>query len=406
MPKELVYTSSIQGLKQGSRGFCTVAMSPALAPNLIMMLESFSGYRHLYPPNTPEAAQNPVIFSHLSFVLNEKEYHICSRVADAGLDYSGRTNKIADHLIFESSELSSFDPVCFFRKEKTFLKQWEGPPRLLSEIRPLPQSSISAGICSLWKEAAGDPGWAGHVAASVEKGRSVSIIYRLGQDISALILEAIALLPPPLRWNATFHTFYSKMPPRVNCLIKAAPGGTPEEANLRSLPDSLLIDLTRNPADYVLNEFRLSDLERRSIHLARTGQHLQEEKSDQKILITRKVPLAREKENGSGQENNLILMSMGKNSPMNLDQPLDFNDSEDTINLLDSFYSGLGKKEKKSNRSSLFMIWISILLFFIIIGILGYCFVYKKGDQNGSPVGIPVSSLTEDNLPLRPEKDL
>ncbi|MDO5580026.1 MAG: hypothetical protein Q4G69_02730 [Planctomycetia bacterium] len=405
MPKELVYTSSIQGLKQGSRGFCTVAMSPALPPNLIVMLESLSGYRHLYPPNTPEAARNPVVFSHLSFTLTEKEYHVFSRVADAGLDYSGRTNKIADHLVFDAAELPQYDPVSLLKTESTFLNRWEGSPRLLNESRPLIQSQAGPAICSLWKTAAGDPGWAGHIAASVEKGRSVVLIYRPGQNIAALIAEAIALLPPALRWKAGFHTFCSKIPPRVNCLIKAAPAGTPEESGLRALPDSLTIDLTRNPADYVLNELRLSDLERRYIHLARTGEILQEKKSDDKVLITRKVPLVNGNNPFKGQEDNLILSSMGKSSPLNVEKPLEFGDRQDTINLLDSYYEDLKKKEKKSGWISGLLIGISILLILTGIGLLGYCFVYKKGGQNNPPVGIPVSSPSED-LPLRPEKDL
>ena len=65
MSQELVYTSAPQGIKPGSYGFCTVAYSRGMSANLMQQLESLSGYRHLYPPQDPNAALNPVAFSHL-----------------------------------------------------------------------------------------------------------------------------------------------------------------------------------------------------------------------------------------------------------------------------------------------------------------------------------------------------
>lgn len=50
MTIELLYTSAAQGLKQGSRGFCTVVCTAGLPINLAQRLEALSGYRHRYQP--------------------------------------------------------------------------------------------------------------------------------------------------------------------------------------------------------------------------------------------------------------------------------------------------------------------------------------------------------------------
>ena len=156
MPKELVYTSAIKGLKPGTRGFCTVAASPGIAPPLQTLLESLSGYRHLFPPNTPEAANNPIIFSHLTIPHHGAGTHLISRIADAGLDYSGRTNKIAHHLILDDSEISRTDPVILFDGGISFCSHWQTEPQILSTPRTLPTQKSSAQICSHWQKVCGD----------------------------------------------------------------------------------------------------------------------------------------------------------------------------------------------------------------------------------------------------------
>ncbi|MFN9880969.1 MAG: hypothetical protein ACK557_21070, partial [Planctomycetota bacterium] len=63
MIQELIFTSARRGWQLGKSGFCTVASTAGMAENVARLLESLSGYRHLFPPGTPEAAANPVNFS-------------------------------------------------------------------------------------------------------------------------------------------------------------------------------------------------------------------------------------------------------------------------------------------------------------------------------------------------------
>lgn len=111
MSQEIVYTSAPQGLTVGSRGFCNVASTPAMATTLAERLEALSGYRHVFPPQSPEAHLNPVAFSHLKLSIAGKAYHVLSRVADAGLDYSQRSNKLAHHVVLEPGELTNGGPA-------------------------------------------------------------------------------------------------------------------------------------------------------------------------------------------------------------------------------------------------------------------------------------------------------
>ena len=63
--EELIFTSSSRGLQVGKSGFCTVAATAGMTPGLIRMLESLSGYRHLFTPGTPEAKKNPIAYSYV-----------------------------------------------------------------------------------------------------------------------------------------------------------------------------------------------------------------------------------------------------------------------------------------------------------------------------------------------------
>ena len=101
---ELYYTSAPAGLRPGTFGFCTVAATRNLPEPLRERLESLSGYRAAYQPGDPQAVNNPVAFNHWIVSAGGQSYHVLSRVAFAGFDYSGRTNKFAHHLALSGNE--------------------------------------------------------------------------------------------------------------------------------------------------------------------------------------------------------------------------------------------------------------------------------------------------------------
>ncbi len=205
MIHELVYTSVPQGLKPGTSGFCVVAMSRNMHPLLVQHLERMSGYRHLNAPG----ASNPVAKSFACATIQGKSYFILSRIADAGLDYSGRSNHIAHHIVIESVSELSAGPAYYLGRDDLFYAHWTGQPRFLAP-RELPPAQVNAKPCVRWQSVTGDAGWATAPIESGFKGKTSTLIVRTNVDSLSLIAETLALLPTSERWKNTFSTYYTK----------------------------------------------------------------------------------------------------------------------------------------------------------------------------------------------------
>jgi hypothetical protein len=247
MSFELLYTSAPAGLKPGTRGFTTVQCTDGIPSNVALRLETLSGYRHLFPPSDPRASENPVCYSHLRVPIAGKPTSVISRIADYGADYSGRTNKIAHHVVLEPSELTEAGPG-WLTRQKNFLRDaWDGTTRLLPAGPVIPSGSLALRVCESWKAITGDAGWGGYLADAIEgsSGKPVWIVFRIDQSsyLPLLIEEALALLPPQDRWQATFSTYYTNLPPEVECRIRCVVAGS-EEAKLAATR-GVVIDISR-----------------------------------------------------------------------------------------------------------------------------------------------------------------
>ncbi|MBR0237360.1 MAG: cell envelope integrity protein TolA [Thermoguttaceae bacterium] len=245
MAQELIYTSFPKGVKPGVSGFCTVAASPDLAPNMISRLEGLSGYRHLYMPGTPEADYNPANWSHVVINVGNAESHVVYRVADAGLDYTGRSNKLAHFIVLDKSELVPCGPAAMLTTPGLIDLAFDEQVGTRPFTRPIPRQLASARPCMAWGQAAGDPGWAGELAKTAWTGKYACIVYKPGMNVLALIKEAMALLPPDRRWKTTFSTYYSKLPTGIDCQWRCVVAGTPEAAQaIAEVGSGLVIDLS------------------------------------------------------------------------------------------------------------------------------------------------------------------
>lgn len=246
MPQELIYTSARKGLKLGSRGFCTVASTSGMAKSLADRLESLSGYKHVFSPGDPQVHLNPVNFSHVIIRVGGQQYHVLSRVADAGLDYTQRTNKLAHHVALEPVELVSAGPAWLLAQSGFMEARWDGEPRLLGAGRSLPQGELEPGVCRTWESITGDAGWGGYLAQTMASGGAAFIIFRPGMDLLPLILEAQALLTPEQRWKATFSTYFTRLPPGADCRWRCILEGTPEARVAERSDGGAVIDLSRD----------------------------------------------------------------------------------------------------------------------------------------------------------------
>jgi|688.fasta_scaffold15600_7 hypothetical protein len=246
MNAELLYTSAPQGLKQGSRGFCTVLSTVGMPLNIATKLESLSGYRHLYPSGTPDAAKNPVSYSHLKLSVGGRMISVISRISDYGLDYSQRTNKLAHHIVVDAP-LPTCGPAALLADPSVMRTQWDGNCINVPAPPALSAASVDPAPCSTWEAITGDAGWGGVLANAWLNPSSKPIFVVFSEDQSvqvlSLIEEAISLLPPAKRWQATFGTYVTNLPPDVDCKVRCVVSGS-EEARMASAR-GVVINLTQ-----------------------------------------------------------------------------------------------------------------------------------------------------------------
>src|SRR5688500_14668815 len=145
MSHELFNTSAPRGVKPGSGGFCTVAVTAGLSPPLEERLTLLSGYRWIYPPGEPDAARNPVSHAHWRIPLGGKTVSVLSRVCDAGFDYSRRSNRFAHHVVLEPHEQVPAGPAWLLGQPGFMETGWDGgEPRVLPAGRPVPYGGADA----------------------------------------------------------------------------------------------------------------------------------------------------------------------------------------------------------------------------------------------------------------------
>lgn len=243
MAYEIVYTSSKAGLAAGSKGFCIVGATNGIPPATLKTLESLSGYRHLHPPAGGPHPSNPTVFSHLILPTGES---ILSRKCDAGLDYSGRSNNLSHHFVVTSTEQLAAGPARTMAFPGMMIQQWEGDSRALA-ARTVQSASELSGPCNAWQRATGDAGWAGELANTANNGnkREAYIVFDEGIDCFPLIDEALSLLPPQDRWQVTFSTFLTALPPNMKCQWRCVMKGSKEYQSMPPHGHILKLDLTK-----------------------------------------------------------------------------------------------------------------------------------------------------------------
>lgn len=247
MTQELLYTSAPKGLKPGSRGFCTVVSTQGLPAPLVTALEGMSAIRPVYPHGDSRAADNPVNWSHMLLSAGGRPLHVLSRVADYGLDYSQRSNKLAHHVVLSDAECVAAGPAWVLQQPGVLQAAWDGAVRTLPQGRAIPRGRSGSLRAAAWERATGDAGWAGVVAEALQAdpNRQVFFIFSPGMDLLPLVSEVLALLPEPLRWRITFSTYCTQLPPNATCQWRCHLADSPEAQQSQRFVKGLRIDLTK-----------------------------------------------------------------------------------------------------------------------------------------------------------------
>ena len=213
MPQQLIYTSAPQGIVAGRSGHCTVARSAKMREPLMLQLEKFCYYQHL----SLTGGQERPIYSCRIVDIRGTRFHVLSRIQDAGLDFTGRTNFIAHHLVFTPEEIRQFPtPPVILREWPGWVKSWTKDPQML-ENEDLPDLAALAGRSNVpaqtWQRVTGDA-VNGYGLLEARAGASFRVDDQADETVLELIAESLELLEVrdtrrdfhTTAWNYTFTT--------------------------------------------------------------------------------------------------------------------------------------------------------------------------------------------------------
>lgn len=212
MPWQLIFTSVPRGLQPGRSGYCTAAQSSGIRPLLVQQLEQLSAYTHL-----KAGGRWPIVSAYRQADLSGQKYHVLTRIRDAGLDFSGRSNYLAHHLAFAPEEIAGLpSPAAILLHWNGWMNEWTGEPRLLPDLSLSDFQGVARNRflpAHGWQSVAGDAGKAAALL-SPQYARGCSLAIQPGQEniLLGLYAESLQLLDPEGKtpantWRHTFTTF-------------------------------------------------------------------------------------------------------------------------------------------------------------------------------------------------------
>ncbi len=231
MAWQLIYTSAQRTLTPGQSGYGTVARSSDLREALTQRLEQLSYYD--FSASGVRNAPLPVIHSFRALNLRGSKYLLLSRIVDARLDFTNRTNHLAHHVVLTPGELTELpSPATLLRDWDGWRDLWSEEPRFLDDsdwgnLRGLPPGAKLP--AENWARLTGD---AGRAAALVDWSPPGGIQLRAtpNQEPSLLDLfaESLQLLDPEnrspaLRWQFPFTTLLQTQDDPADFLWRGCP---------------------------------------------------------------------------------------------------------------------------------------------------------------------------------------
>lgn len=242
---ELQYTSAPSGLLPGSSGYCTVKATVGIPSALRTALERLSHYRHLFPPGDASASLNPIAWSHTIVSAAGQQWHVLSRTCASGVDHTRRSNNFSHHIALTADGLPDAGPIWLLSQPGLVETTWDKTVEELPKQHGLPSGSEGGRVCKRWESVTGDAGWGGVVAAHLANSNAPAVlVFELGQDVLPLFRESVALMSGAQRWDVTFNTFFTGQSGETSYRLRGVVAGSPELAQLRRLPQVLIVDLT------------------------------------------------------------------------------------------------------------------------------------------------------------------
>ncbi|MDD3695754.1 MAG: hypothetical protein PHG44_07290 [Lentisphaeria bacterium] len=247
MASELVYTSAERGLRPGTRGYCTVAHTRGLSPARLQILEALSAYKSLFALHDEQEADNPVSYSHHSSRLLGSSMSVLSRVSPSQADHTGRSNKLAHHVLLSSREYPPAGPLWLSQQEGFFFSSWQEEPRIFEQPKLIPQGSCTVlEKAQAWEELSGDAGHASLLPAAflANPAQPVYVIYTIDMPVLQLLSESLALLPPQKRWQVTYNSYFNRLPVGMSCMWRCCVANSEVLRELNKNSQCRIVDLS------------------------------------------------------------------------------------------------------------------------------------------------------------------
>lgn len=159
----------------------------------MLQLEKLSYYQHL----SLIGGQERRISACRVLDIRGTRYHVLSRIQDAGLDFTGRTNFLAQHLVFTPEEIRQFaSPPVIFAKWSGWLNSWTKDPENL-ENEDWGNLSDLFSIISIpaqtWQKLSGDA-TNGYGMLEIRSSASFRVDAIAEEQILSLFAESLELL--------------------------------------------------------------------------------------------------------------------------------------------------------------------------------------------------------------------
>ena len=241
MAWQLIYTSAPRLLEAGRTGFGTVARHRAVSGMLASTVERFSQFARL-PGHDPRR----VVHTYRILTVGSGTYHVFSCLQDAGSDYTGRTNHLAQHVIAEAREIraltaSGLTPADILLA-MPWRSTWTEAPRFLDPAEEIDLAGFRPATTSAWASATGNPAYA-RLLCMPQTLKGCYLIPPPGVDALELFREAM-LEAPEGGWQTSFTTTLEPNDEVGDFRWIGLPSGSPLRAQAE-VSNRQLLDLTQ-----------------------------------------------------------------------------------------------------------------------------------------------------------------
>lgn len=192
MAYEVVNTSAEKGLVPNQAGFCDVLRTHGIPDEICSLLKPMSRYDYELSGDQPAFAIRVVR-------LGATDWGVISRIVPCGLDYTGRKNRLAHHVVVPPSEFKEVNPASVIAHFQ-FRNEFIGAARYGQDMPNL-QSAKTPIVSGAWAKA-GLQNWESELAKTFQtKNDRFLLLLPVAVDARRLMAELASMLTTDQQWR-------------------------------------------------------------------------------------------------------------------------------------------------------------------------------------------------------------